>query len=395
MPENVSVTDVEVLTPGTYTDANGKVVAVSLDDLHELADEYDPQLLDAPAVVGHPKMADPAYGWMRNLRVEGDMLLCDLADVDPDFAESLRAKRYKHKSLSFFLPRSKGNPKPGKLYPRHLGLLGARAPAVKGLKPIQLAADDDAVVIELAAPGWSWRLPWVLRNIAETFRRQREQTIASTDLETADRVIPAYVIDDLGSAATEIEAAGRAEDVPPSFASPNNQGGQMATPEDLAQREAKLQEREAALAAREKSVNEQAVSLAAAEADARRKEDAAFVGGLIEAGKLAPGEKDNVLAELAALDDLEVTIELASGDDGQPAKLTPHAAYKRRLDQAPVMVRRGEFKPKGGDLGVIDFAAPDGCVVDQGSLDLHRRAAAYQQAHPSIDYLSAVKAVQG
>ncbi|HSV29511.1 MAG TPA: hypothetical protein VLL76_08125, partial [Candidatus Omnitrophota bacterium] len=67
VPEGVSIKAVEILKPGTYWDANGNEVPVTLADLRELAAEYDPALLASPVVVGHPKMDDPAYGWMDRL----------------------------------------------------------------------------------------------------------------------------------------------------------------------------------------------------------------------------------------------------------------------------------------------------------------------------------------
>lgn len=401
MSDTVTITAVEILKPGTYVDANGKVVTVTRGDLCELAAEYDPALREAPAVVGHPKMDDPAYGWMRNLRVDGEVLLCDLDDVDPEFADILKAGRYKNRSLSFYRPGTQGNPKPGKHYPKHLGLLGARAPAVPGLKPIQFAADDDATVITLAAPSWGWRLPWALRSIAGTFQRLREQTIAASGIDAADQTIPAYVSADLQQAAAEIEASA-AEDnesddcgQPSQFATPlsNSTGGSMATPEDLTAREAALASREADLAARERDIKGKEVVLAAAEAEARSKADVAFVAALIEDGRLPPGERDSVLAELAGLDDGAPTIELAAGDGGQPVKITQLQAYRARLGKMPKMVQRGEFDTGKRDPGAVEFAAPAGYTVSPVSLDIHNKASAYQRAHPGTDYSTALAAV--
>lgn len=395
---NVTVSDVEILKPGTYWDANGNKVVVTAADVAELAAAYDPALLDAPAVVGHPKINHPAYGWMRNLRLDGEVLLCDLVDVDPEFADTLKAKRYKHRSLAYFGRTSKGNPKPGTLYPKHLGLLGAKAPAVKGLKEIALAADDDeAIVIELASPSWSWRLNYALRTIADTFRRQREAAIADGGVDAGDRLVPAYVIDELTSAANQIDAdiIAEADAASPHFSAPDNQGGQMATPEDIAAREAALAQREAALAAREKSIGDKEVALAAAETQVRRKDDTELVDKLIAEGRLRPTEKSDVLAELAALDDVDTTIELSGPEDGQKVKLTPRDALRRRLSAAPKLVELGAHHDKGGPGadGVIEFAAPDGYVVNPTTLDLHSRVIGYQKAHPGTDYPTALAAV--
>lgn len=399
MSDNVTITGIEVLRPGSYTDAHGRAVVITAAHVAEMAAAYDPDLQDAPAVVGHPKMDDPAYGWLRNPRVEGGVLLCDACDVDPAFAQTLKDKRYKHKSLSFYLPDSPGNPKPGKHYIKHLGLLGARAPAVRGLKPIQMAAGDDAVIIELGAPDWSWRLPQVVRTVAQMFGRLRDQTIAKDGIEAADRLISTWDLDSLQAAAADIDASRHAEDAsPPNFASPtNHEGGLMATQDDLAAREAALKEREAALASQEKALNDRAVALAAAEAEAHRKVDEAFVDGLIGEGRLRPTERVEVLAELAAMDDSTATIELAAADGGAATRLTPRAAYCRRLSAAAPLVALGEHRDPGGPEkgGAVEFAAPSGVEVDAAGLDLHRKAVAYQAAHPGTDYMAAVKAVGG
>jgi hypothetical protein len=339
--DTVTVSDIEICKPGVYTDANGTKIVVTLDTIAEMAAAYDPDLLDAPGVVGHPKTDDPAYGWMRNLRVEGEILLCDLVDVDPEFAETLKAKRYKHKSLSFWRPTSPGNPMPGKNYPKHLGLLGAKAPAVRGLKPIALsAADDGAVIIELAAPE-GWHTAWAFRGIAAVLGRLRDALIAEKGVEAADAIFPAYVADDIRAAAAECEPDVSASDEPINFSEFDTKEPGM-TEQELQARAAQLDAREAALKARETGLGEREAALAAHEAETRAEADAAFVEDLIKQGRLAPGEKDMVLAELAAMDDGEAVIEFTAGD-GAVQKLSRRQAFQNRLKRAPIMVTRGEF----------------------------------------------------
>lgn len=379
--DNVTITGIDVLKPGTYIDANGTEVTVTTAMIAEMAAEFAPDLQDAPAVVGHPKMDDPAYGWLRNFRVgeneDGEpVLFCDAVDVDPEFAETLRKGRYKRKSLSFYLPKTRGNPKPGKCYPKHLGLLGARAPAVSGLKPISFAADDEAVVIELAGPR-----PWIFRSIANALSGLRDFLVESQGVEKAEAIISTYTINDLRDTAVEMEAEPQ-----PTFASPENHGGQMATPEEIAAREAALNKQEATLAAREKTVGDKEVALAAAESATRKKDDTTFVDGLIAAGKLPPGEKDNVLAELAALDDGATTIELAGGDDGQPAKLTQRQAMCRRLSLLPKLVELGEFN--GGDEAVALASADDIAAAARQYQDSEAKAGRSVSAAQAVGHVT-------
>lgn len=129
----------EVFRAGTFTPMNGEPVKITTGGLKEIAGEYDPRLYPAPVVIGHPQTDAPAFGWVDKLFVEGDKLMATTRETVAEFAEWVKEGRYKKVSISLFLPSSSANPKPGSLYLRHLGFLGAAAPAVPGLKPIQFS----------------------------------------------------------------------------------------------------------------------------------------------------------------------------------------------------------------------------------------------------------------
>lgn len=133
---------ITILKPGTFTDINGTKVTFTRGDLVAMAESYDATSDPAPMVVGHPKTDHPAYGWIGALRMQGDTLVAEPSDVEPAFAEAVRAKRYAKISPSFYPPRGSSNPKPGGWYLKHLGFLGGAAPAIKGLGTVSLAADD-------------------------------------------------------------------------------------------------------------------------------------------------------------------------------------------------------------------------------------------------------------
>lgn len=119
----------EVFRAGKHVSSSGAERDWSVDDLVRMAEAYDPTIHQAPLVVGHPKDNDPAYGWVKALKVDGNTLLAMPDQVEPAFAELVKAGRYKKRSIS--------------LYPdgtlRHVGFLGAQPPAVKGLKDIEFA----------------------------------------------------------------------------------------------------------------------------------------------------------------------------------------------------------------------------------------------------------------
>jgi hypothetical protein len=133
---------------GTHVASNGKTLAFSEKDLKSAAVAYDPRTHEAPLVVGHPKNDDPAFGWVERVIAKPDGLHAVPKQVNPEFAEQVRSGSYKKVSASFYLPNSANNPKPGTLYLKHIGFLGAQPPAVKGLSAIQFAEGEDVFFME-------------------------------------------------------------------------------------------------------------------------------------------------------------------------------------------------------------------------------------------------------
>lgn len=132
----------------------GKTATITEGELQRIAANYDAENAPAPIVIGHPATDAPAYGWVDRLYVDGGKLMATIKDVVAQFAELVKEGRYKKVSISLHLPESTANPKPGEVYLKHVGFLGAAAPAVPGLKPVQFAAHDSSpsVYLSQAAP---------------------------------------------------------------------------------------------------------------------------------------------------------------------------------------------------------------------------------------------------
>ncbi|MGN0008165.1 MAG: hypothetical protein ACI33N_00685 [Desulfovibrionaceae bacterium] len=131
-----------IFRAGRHRTITGQAVEFSESDLAAIAAAYDAAVHEAPLVIGHPKTDDPAMGWVAGLKCIGLRLEADFRQMDPAFAEAVEAGRYKHVSAAFYAPDSPHNPKPGGYYLRHVGVLGAVPPAVKGLGPLSFAEDD-------------------------------------------------------------------------------------------------------------------------------------------------------------------------------------------------------------------------------------------------------------
>lgn len=137
--------DIAILRPGTYTDINGVVVSFGRTEMEQIVASYD-AANPAPLVIGHPKTDDPAWGWVGGVRIDGDTLVVAPADVAPEFAETVRAGRYRKISPSFYPPNNPANPTPGKWSLKHVGFLGAAAPSIKGLGTVAFSDAADASV---------------------------------------------------------------------------------------------------------------------------------------------------------------------------------------------------------------------------------------------------------
>ena len=303
-------------------------------DLKACAEAYDPSVFKAPLVVGHPKLADPAYGWVASLSYADGLLNAGPDQVDANFAELVNDGKFPKVSASFYLPDSPNNPKPGVMYLKHVGFLGAAAPAIKGLKTVSFAADEQGVV-EFA--------DWDQMNIVGLFRGLREWIIGKFGTDEADKVLPGYQIESLQISA--VQDNDDADDLNPL---PSYSENDDMTPEQTAKMAA-LEAENSALKTSEANLKTQVASFA--EQEQARKvtvlhtANVSFAEGLIKEGKLLPATKDSAIALMDQLGAQESAIEFGEGD----AKVTetPLETYKKQLQAMPKQVEFGEAAGDG------------------------------------------------
>ncbi|MET0626576.1 MAG: hypothetical protein ABW250_26815 [Pyrinomonadaceae bacterium] len=137
---------VDVFRAGKQRDDKGNEHELDVSFLEQVVANLKPEEHEAPATIGHPKTDAPAYGWVCDLRTEGDVLQAQFCDVDPAFEQLVRDGKFKKRSASFYLDASKS---PGGRVPqlRHVGFLGAQPPAVKGLRDIHFH-EGEAITFE-------------------------------------------------------------------------------------------------------------------------------------------------------------------------------------------------------------------------------------------------------
>lgn len=337
----------QIFKPGKHTASNGTTLAFSEDQLRAAVAAYDPALHEAPIVVGHPRDNGPAYGWIKSLSFADGAIEADPQQIDADFAEMVQAGRFKKRSASWYLPDSPNNPKPGTLYLRHVGFLGAQPPAVKGLRDVAFS-DAEEGVIELG----EWEDRSALGSIAGLLRGMREWLLAEKGADVADRVLPNY----------DIENVKRAYDAPPDPKEEPTPAGMPAFTEDDPMKIEELQAQVAELTAerdklkatqlpadfaeREATLKQREDALAASQLAADRSAVDARVGAIVTAGRLLPAQRKHAADFAMSLAAGEAVIDFGEGDKAE--KLTQREAYMRQLEAAPVAVNYGEMSGAAG-----------------------------------------------
>ena len=91
-------------------------------------------------MIGHQGDSDslPSYGWIKGFERKGENLYADVEFTDTA-KDLVKDGHYRKVSISFYSPDSQINPHNGKWSARHLALLGAAPPAVKGLEPFSFS----------------------------------------------------------------------------------------------------------------------------------------------------------------------------------------------------------------------------------------------------------------
>lgn len=345
---------IQVFRVGTHTDSAGVERTFSAEDLRAIADKFDPEKGAAPIVKGHPKTDDPAFGWIERFLFEAasGILYAVPKEVDPTFMAEVSAGRFRRVSIALYSPDSPHNPMPGMYYPRHVGFLGAAAPAVKGLKAANFHDDNEGFLM------------FDLNDDKQTGK-------------FSEAIANAF--------ATALVKIGFKPAVEPPKGDP---GDPKATAEYQAL-EAQRVEIEQKLEAEQKA-------RADLEAKQARQDIAAFTDKLADEGRLTPNEATRITEVLFALDGAaEIEFTEGEGDKAQKVKAKPIDMLRDVLKGLPKRIHFSEFSGKDKDgLSNIGFDAPPDAQVAAGKMGLHRRATAYMAEHQGVDYLSAVSIVE-
>lgn len=351
-----------IFRTGTHTDSAGGTTTFTAEQLQATVKAYNEGDWRAPVVVGHPKGHAPAYGWVGKLSLSdaGDVICDDLDKLNPDFAELMKSGAYRNRSASWYAPDHPSNPTPGVWQLRHLGMLGAQPPALKGLGDVEFGDADAGLVVEFG--------DYTTSTIGSLFRRMRDGLLAKWGAEETDKILPSFLVED-------VEAAGRQaieQSVP-------NYSESVMTPEEIAALQAQANratqlETDLAAANAARTAAEAAVA-SFAEQNATRARAVtiatctAALTPLVTAGKVTPEQVPALVEFMAGLDDADKVIEF--GEHTGDNKLTARAMFLQTLETRPAVVNYGEH--------TADAALPG----NMKPTDLAQKAQEYQDAEAS------------
>jgi hypothetical protein len=380
---------IEVFKAGTHTDAKGCTVSFSEGDLDQMVANI--ALGAAPAVLGHPKHDDPAYGWADQVKREGASLFAKFSDVHPEFEAGVASGAYRNRSVSVIKDADHG----WRL--QHVGWLGAMRPAIAGLKPVAFAADQvDAH--EFSADDLT--TSWAIGDIASLFRGLRDWLIGEKGVEVADRTLPTWSIDSVNSAATRIREQAMVEEatcmpagsdalatgLAPMFTAADQPGGHNVpnplTQADIDRAVAEATERVRAETSAQFSAQTTATAaeLAALRAERQAERIGLQVTDWTAKGLVTPAEASGLKEFMAAIDGQaqEFTFSAATGE----VKKTPAQWF------AAFMAARKPVVKLGLQLGGDDTAAPGLDAADPQAIA--HQAREYQAAEAAKGHTIAI-----
>ena len=322
----------EVFRAGKYPQGD-----VTVSQVQEMVDNYDPDYIEAPVVIGHPKNNDPAYGWVSGLKRRGDVLFAQFRELVPEFVQAVQDGRFKKRSI-----RMKTTDR-GK-YLVHVGFLGAALPAVPGLAPVQFSEEQ----------GLDYELDATEDTMADVSKQEVQEQINAALKTQRDEMMAQF------------------------------EEKYSSLKADFSQQLTDKEQDYARQIGAERAARERAEI----EADLDRRE---------QAGKLAPALRKAGLADfMASLDSGDKTLDFAAEDGDR--KVSQREFMNGLLDALPKVVEFSELAGRNTDPGKpsrsSDGIDTDGAVVDEASSDLDRRVQEYMSNHIGVSYEDALSTVE-
>ncbi len=329
---------VELFRAGDHVDASGVARTWTTDELDQMVANHSAATA-APIVIGHPEHNDPAFGWIDQVKRDGDSLLAKFRDVNPAFAQASADGAYRKRSVRIYKT-------PANTFAlEHVGFLGAKRPAI-ALNAMNYTTANAAEVFDFEA---DWYTPNV---VARMLRRLRDWLIGERGLDVADQLLPDYEITSLDNHANELLT--QSENAPqnnPMFTAPT--GEITVTPaENQAAIDAAVA---AALDAKTVEFSAQQTNLQQQLDAERRKNKGIEFSAFIQGSNLTPAQATGAVDFMVQLDD-GATFEFSAGDGKAPTQVTPLKWFRDFVAAIPQQVKLGQTDT-GAELDMSDPVA--------------------------------------
>ncbi len=214
MPHNIEIGSI-----GTFTD--GKGITKTFDDrfMSDVTSSYNPDNYKAPFIISHDTKGIPddklasnpelSFGFPSAVKRVKDKLVAVYDEISPRIKKFYKQGDLLSISPSFYPPNHKNNPTPGKWSLRHVAGLGVTPPAIKGLASPALAFSEVGFnpiedCLEFCMCGQmeedeEEQLTFSMggHSIAETIGKLRDWLIEQSDSETAEKIIPSRMIENI------------------------------------------------------------------------------------------------------------------------------------------------------------------------------------------------------
>ncbi|MBO6273476.1 hypothetical protein J6O48_11950 [bacterium] len=293
-------------------------------EISQIAKNYDPKFCEAPITIDH-QQSGPAYGWVEDVKADGDILKVAFKDVPAEFEQSVNDGKYKKVSVELYRNlEGKG------AYLKAVSFLGAAIPQVKGLEEIKFMESE-----------------------ADTYEFESEdetQQFSQAEIDDLKKQID--------SLETQIAKFKQKDE---------NREEKLETIKSLKEKISALTNEVASF--KEKAEGKEAVEkeLQDIRTGLKNKEYNEFIDKQIEKGILVPANKDIVLSVLQELDSVT-----KFGEDS-PVIVND---FKSFIESLPNQVEYQEFATKekqadGADSDVDKFAN-----ADEDSLEIFKEAKA-------------------
>jgi hypothetical protein len=384
---------VAIFKAGKHISASGQTLDATPEFCEELVKSYNKSIHHAPFCYGHPKDNDPAGAWAESLvfKRETGTVYAETEVVDGDLVQNLESGKFRYPSASLYMPNSPTNPTPGKPYLRHVAVLGAQVPAVKGVGVVSLNESDEGVFTfaeESKTKGMWARLRDYIAGkdgdeAAEAAIPAAElgldvQAAPSTTDASATSPEPAQTAASTSDTSTAVSTPSTAPATPESTPAITDAATTATATAPAATPAADFAEQSARIAAKE-------AELATREAALRAQEANNFCEGVIRDGRVRVADKMAVLGIFNALTASTGTVDFAEGSE--PVL----DVFKNFLQNMPKLVEFGEVAP-AQDLTppAVNFKAPAGYTVNPGGL---AQLAQYEDyaAKNGVDLVTAIK----